>query len=49
MLLEHLEFKNFSCQPTMVSNNNFQCPMAPPILKMIWLALQDAFHRVTFW
>ena len=29
-ILEHLEFKNFSGQPTMVSNNICQCSMPPP-------------------
>ena len=27
--LERLEFENFSCRPTMVANNTFQCSMAP--------------------
>ena len=26
-----LEFRNFSCQPTMVAGNIFQCSMAPPL------------------
>ena len=28
-ILEHLEFKKFPCQPTMVAENTFQCSMAP--------------------
>ena len=28
-ILELLEFENFSCQPTMVAGNTFQCSMAP--------------------
>ena len=27
-ILECLEFKNFSCHPTMVADNTFQCSMA---------------------
>ena len=30
-ILECLEFKNFSCQPTMVAGNTFQGSMAPPL------------------
>ena len=28
-ILERLEFENFSCRPTMVAENTFQCSMAP--------------------
>ena len=28
-ILERLEFENFSCRPTMVADNTFQCFMAP--------------------
>ena len=28
-ILERLEFENFSCQPTMVTDNTFQCSMPP--------------------
>ena len=31
IILERLEFKNFSCRPTMVANNTFQCSMPPPL------------------
>ena len=31
-ILERLEFENFSCQPTMVTDNTFQCSMPPPPL-----------------
>ena len=27
--LQRLEFKNFTCRPTMVANKTFQCSMAP--------------------
>ena len=30
-ILERLEFENFSCRPTMVADNTFQCSMAPPL------------------
>ena len=30
-ILERLEFKNFSCQPTMVVDIPFQCSMGPPL------------------
>ena len=30
-LLERIEFKNFSCQPTMAVDDTFQCSMAPPL------------------
>ena len=30
-ILERLEFKNFSCRPTIVAGNTFQCSMAPPL------------------
>ena len=30
-ILEHLEFKNFTSQPTMVAKNTFQCSMAHPL------------------
>ena len=30
-ILERLEFKNFSCRPTMVADILFQCSMAPPL------------------
>ena len=30
-ILERLELKNFSCQPTMVADNAFQCSMVPPL------------------
>ena len=30
-ILECLEFKNFSCQPTVVASNTFQCKMALPL------------------
>ena len=30
-ILERLEFKNFSCRPTIVADNTFQCSMAPPL------------------
>ena len=30
-ILECLEFKIFSCPPTMVADNTFQCSMAPPL------------------
>ena len=30
-ILERLEFKNFSCRPTMVADNTLQCAMAPPL------------------
>ena len=30
-ILEHLEFENLYCQPAMVSDNTFQCSMAPPL------------------
>ena len=30
-ILERLEFKNFSCRPTMVTGSAFQCSMAPPL------------------
>ena len=30
-ILERLKFKNFSCRPTMVTDNTFQCSMAPPL------------------
>ena len=30
-ILERLEFKTFSCRPTMVRDNTFQCSMAPPL------------------
>ena len=30
-ILERLEFKNFSCRPTMVADIPFQCSMAPPL------------------
>ena len=30
-ILERLEFKTFSCWPTMVAGNTFQCDMAPPV------------------
>ena len=29
-ILERLEFKNFSFQPTIVADNTFQCSMVPP-------------------
>ena len=29
-ILERLEFKNFSCRPTMVTKNTFQCSMPSP-------------------
>ena len=29
VILERLEFENFSCWPTMVADNSFQCSMAP--------------------
>ena len=30
-ILERLQFKNFSCRPTTVDYNTFQCSMAPPL------------------
>ena len=30
-ILECLELKTFSCRPTMVADNTFQCSMAPPL------------------
>ena len=30
-ILGYLEFKSFSCQPTMVAGNTFQCSIAPPL------------------
>ena len=30
-ILERQEFKTFSCRPTMVADNTFQCSMAPPL------------------
>ena len=30
-ILVRLEFKDFSCRPTMVANITFQCAMAPPL------------------
>ena len=30
-ILERLEFKNFSCRPTMIADNTFECFMAPPL------------------
>ena len=38
-ILERLDFENFSCGPTMVADNTFQCSMAPAILKSILPAL----------
>ena len=29
VILERLELENFSCWPTMVADNSFQCSMAP--------------------
>ena len=37
-ILEYPEFKNFSCRPTMVVDNTFQCSMAP--------TLWNPFHRL---
>ena len=31
VILEILEFKDFSCRPTVVDGNTFQCSMAPPL------------------
>ena len=31
VILERLEFKNFSCRSNMVADNTFQCSMAPPL------------------
>ena len=28
---ERLQFKIFSCRPTMLTGNTFQCSMAPPL------------------
>ena len=36
-ILERLELKNFPCRPTIVTDNTFQCSMAPPLL--------NPFHR----
>ena len=30
IILERLEFENFSCQPTMAADNTFQCSIAAP-------------------
>ena len=30
-ILERLEFKSFSCRPTMVTGNTFQYSLAPPL------------------
>ena len=30
-ILECLEFKHFSCRPTMVADNAFHCSMTPPL------------------
>ena len=30
-ILEHLEIKTFSCRPTMVADNTFECFMAPSL------------------
>ena len=30
-ILVRLEFKNFSCRPTMVADSTFQCATAPPL------------------
>ena len=30
-ILEHLEFKYFSCRPTMEAGNTFQFSMTPPL------------------
>ena len=30
-ILECLEFKNFSCRPTMMADNTFQCSMVPSL------------------
>ena len=42
-ILERLQFKNFSCRPTMVVDNTFQCSMAPP------LSLSNPFRRCWKW
>ena len=43
-ILERLEFENFSCRPTIVADNTFQCCLAPPTLKSISLALYTLFY-----
>ena len=30
-ILERLEFKKFSCWPTMVADNTLECSMVPPL------------------
>ena len=37
VILERLEFNNFSCRPTMVADNTFQCSIA--------LSLSNPLHR----
>ena len=43
-ILECLEFEDFSCPPTMVADNTFQCSMAPATLKSILPALKSNQH-----
>ena len=43
-ILECLEFEDFSCPPTMVDDNTFQCSMAPATLKSILPALKSNQH-----
>ena len=43
-ILEHLEFENLSCQPAMVSDNTFQCSMAPPHFEIHFAGPAAFFH-----
>ena len=45
-ILERLEFKNFSCRPTMVADNTFQCSMTPPLwnpFRRLYLTVDSLF------
>ena len=45
-ILERLEFKNFSCRPTMVASNTFQCSIDPQLWNPFALCVIDHFP---FW
>ena len=43
-ILESLEFGNFSCRPTMVADNTFQCRMTLKSILLTWGCSFIAFH-----
>ena len=48
-ILECLKFKNFSCLPTIVADNTFQCSLAPPLQIAVFFFSYLLFYKTHYW